>query len=483
MPDQSSLGRRPVVGFVPVFLANLLPLVGVVRLGWDPATLVAIYAIEVLFSFPMAALKALFAQRLPRTDREDATVISVSNELIEKRGRLDVLPFLPPIYPRNVPFALAVFGAAAWVGMIVAFVLVELFPLVGVLARTEVIAGVLALVAGQSIETYRDYLRDDRYETTTPYAVIETPARQAFFLVFVLFAVPAIGTDGAGAALGAFVFVKLLVEWSAHRATDGGGRLTRWLSGPDGVAVDGDDQVSVPVGEPDDRVSTDGRAVLYTGLFDTLSRLAPFYASWFLIGWLVVLAVLGDGASRSAAIRSGLLVCGLFVALLAVRIATFYLRYGPLEYRRYGDRIVAYDALLGEPQWSAQIGTLRDVAVVPDRLPDRLFGTRTIAATTGWGDDERRRTIGPVGDADALVESFELPVRTTELEPGPIDRRVAALVAASVATVAVVAGLVAFGPWLSSTASLYVVFLLPFVALPLRGLWKRAYPDPDPDER
>lgn len=106
VPHPPTRGRG-VTGFAPVFVANLLPLVGVLRLGWDPATLVLIYGLEVSLSLLLAGGKALFAQRPPPTDRDG--VVSVSEaSLTAKRGRVRVHDALPPIYPRNVPFALSV---------------------------------------------------------------------------------------------------------------------------------------------------------------------------------------------------------------------------------------------------------------------------------------------------------------------------------------------------------------------------------------
>nr|WP_279387016.1 DUF6498-containing protein [Natrarchaeobius halalkaliphilus] len=80
------------------------------------------------------------------------------------------------------------------------------------LTRPEVWLGVAALVVGQGAETWHDYRRGGRYETTSPYAVVETPARQAFFLIFVLLVA---AERGGAAVLVAFVAVKLLVDWSA----------------------------------------------------------------------------------------------------------------------------------------------------------------------------------------------------------------------------------------------------------------------------
>jgi hypothetical protein len=378
MPVPNSTERRSTaVEFVPILVANLLPLVGVSQLGWDPSTLVTIYAAELLLSFPLAGAQALFAGRPPQSERDGTTVLSVSNDLIRKRGHITMRSWLPPLYPRNIPFAVTVVGAAGWFSIFVGIVLSGAIPVVEILGRPEIIASVAALVVGHSIETWRDYFRGGQYETVTPYAVVETPARQAFFLTFALFVMPGVDVAGAGVVLGAFVLVKILGEWSAFRASQGGnGRLTGWLAGPDADGAPEADPPTLPDSEPDARVRTDGRTVFWTGVLRTLVRLRPIYGSWSLIGWFTSLAVFGgDEVSRSLAVGSGLVIGGLVAALLGVEIGTYWLRYAPLEYRRYGDRLVAYDRILDEPQWSHPLGELRDVAVVADRLPDRLFGT------------------------------------------------------------------------------------------------------------
>lgn len=163
-----------------------------------------------------------------------------------------------------------------------------------------------------------------------------------------------------------------------------------------------------------------------------------------------------------------------------MRVLLVYLRYGSLEYRRYGDRIVAYDTLLDEPQWSASVPVLRDAQVVPDRLADRLLGTRTIAVTTGWGDDETRRYLGPTADAAGLVEAFELPVRTTELDP--IDRRPIGVVVACLVAFGGTCIVLALGPWLTLGELLfgglaYGVLGISFVGFALRLVWVQAYPE------
>lgn len=185
MPSIAHRSRQNASGttaFFPVLLANLIPLVGVLRLGWDPATLAAVYAIEVVLSIPLAGVKALFAARPPPEDRE-AGVISVTEApLSSKCGAVRPVSWLPPIHPRNVPFAAAVCGAAAWIALVVGVAFSQVFDVPALLGRPAILASALALVAGEAIDVARDYLGRRRYVETSPYAVVETPARRAFFL-------------------------------------------------------------------------------------------------------------------------------------------------------------------------------------------------------------------------------------------------------------------------------------------------------------
>ncbi|WP_459824094.1 DUF6498-containing protein [Halorubrum luteum] len=480
MPSTSDLGpHRSPLGFAPLLLANLIPLGGVIWLDWDPATLVAIYALELLFTFPLAGVKALFAARPPRTDHEGSSVVSVSNELTEMRGSVELVSWLPPLYPRNLPFATTVVLGAVWFVIAGGVVLSNVVSLGDALTRPEVLVSALALVVGQSIETWRDYLRGG-YETASAYAVIETPARQAFFLVFVLMVTPGIGVIGVEGVLSVIVLVKLLIEWSAYRAaTDGTGRVTGWLSGPDPLETD-PSPISVPDGRPDAVVSTQRRAALYDAVFDVVGSRAPFLVMPFIFVWFVVLIVLGDGASPVLTVGVSVAIGVAFLGSLTLRVLMEYLRYGSLEYRRYGDEIVAYDTLLATPQWSASIPVLRDVQVVPDRLADRLLDTRTIVVTTGWGDDETRRYLGPTADADHLVDTFELPVRTIDLDP--LDRRPIAVVLVSLVAFGGVVVVLAIGPWIPLGELLfggltYGVFGIPIGGLLLRFVWGQAYSD------
>lgn len=158
--------------------------------------------------------------------------------------------------------------------------------------------------------------------------------------------------------------------------------------------------------------------------------------------------------------------------MLAARTAASYLRFAPLEYRRYDDSLVAYDSWLDEPQWAAPLEEFRDVSVLTDRIADRLTGARTFRFTVGWGD-ETDRQVGPVADPAGAIDAFELPVSDTDAEP--LDRRY--VLAGSVGVLAYVAVVATSPLWADSALIFFGAFGFPFVTLFATSLWRRSYPD------
>lgn len=456
--------------FVPTFLVNLVPLGGVVWLGWDPVTVLTIYAIEVVLSFPLAGMKALFAQQPPRVDEE--SMVDVSNSfLTEKRGQVE-LRWLPPIHLRNIPFVVTVFGSSLAAMMVVSFLLSWTIPGPDVLTRRPVVVSVLVLLSGQLYDIGSDYFRGGRYKDVSPYAVVETPVRQLAVLVM-LFMNPLVG-EGAYpvVVLAVFVVFKLLVEWSAFRATHGEpGRLTSWLSGPDDES-DLPGPPTVPPGEPDVRFQTDNSAVTYHAVFHALTKPAVSYAQLFGFLWLFFLLVFGG--ARAVAVT--LLVVSLFLTALLVKSAGCYLRYAPLEYRQYDDTIVAYDTWLDEPQWASSVDVLRHVSLVRDSLADRLCDTRTISLTVGVGERERSLEVGPLTAPEEFVDTFELPILTTDLES--MHRGLLTSAAVCFGLYLGLLLLLTVSPWATGDSIVSSIWLLPLVVVPW-GLWQASYPSKD----
>jgi len=466
----ASLSSLPAgIGFLPVLSANLLPLVGVLWFGWDPETLLAVYALELLLLFPLSGVKALFAGRPPSSSREGGVLSRSESDLVDKRGSVTIHDRLPPVYPRNVPFATAVVGGGAWVGVFLLAPLSEVISVFDVLARPEAVVSVAALVVGQVGETAAAFLRGDRYAGRSPYALVEIPARQAMFLACFLFVVV---LGGATVALAAFVLVKLLFEWSGFRADrGGGGRLTGWLAGPDSEATR--DSLDVPDGRPAVEINVDRRAVVTAAVWRAVTTTGPFYVTMAAMVWIGGTAFVAEEASLAVWVGFGLFGLALLAFMLAGDVVEDTLASGWLTYRRFGGRLVAHDRLTGEPQWATAVGDLRDAEVVATRPTDRYLGTRTIAATVGWGDDETERAFGPVADAERVVEAFDLPVESVAL--APLDRRFVGAAVASVVLTAVGVVTVVTTPLGPSTSWLLALFLFPVFAAVPKGFWTLAH--------
>ncbi|WP_424009212.1 DUF6498-containing protein [Haloferax denitrificans] len=468
--DASSSSLPAGLGFLPVLSANLLPLAGVLWFDWDPETLLAVYVLELLLLFPLSGVKALFAGRPPTSSRDGGVLSLSESDLVDKRGGVTLHDRLPPVYPRNVPFATAVVSGGAWVGVFLLAPLSEVVSVLDVLARPEAVVSVAALVVGQIGETAATFLRGDRYAERSPYALVEIPARQAMFLACFLFVVV---LGGATVALAGFVLVKLLFEWSGFRAEQGGGRLTNWLSGPDGDATR--ESLDVPEGRPADAIDVDRRAVVAAAVWRAVTTTGPFYVTMAAMVWLGGTAFVVEGTPSLAVwVGFGLFGLALLAFMLVGDAVEDTLASGWLTYRRFGDRLVAHDRLTGEPQWVAAVGDLRDAEVVATRPTDRYLGTRTVAATVGWGDEEAERTLGPVADAEAFVEAFDLPVESVALSP--LDRRFVGAAVASVVLTAVGVVTVVVTPLGPSTSWLFALFLFPVFAIVPKGFWSLAHP-------
>ncbi|CAI49023.1 uncharacterized protein NP_1864A [Natronomonas pharaonis DSM 2160] len=468
---------RPLT-FAPMFLANLLPLVGVVWLDWSAETLVIIYVVEVLVVFPLAGLKALFAQQPPKEDRESGVISVTESDLVDKHGSVTIHERLPPVYPRNLPFASNVIAFTVWVAIFVGVAISGLGPLADAVHIPTVLVAVGGLLIGHVVELWREYFGQRRYEDVSPYAVVETPARQAFLLMFLLIVLPQTQPTAGTFVLGAFVFVKLLVDWSGFRAErGGGGRLTGWLSGPEPDAeasAAAPEPPSVPDADPSEVVATSRRSAALAAASAALTKRAPFHVPYLFVLWVLVSAFgLGGDASPLAALAVTGIIIGLFGVIVAGDVLEEILRHDAMEYRRCGDHLVAYDTRLETPQWAAPVDTLRGVDLVCDRFADRYYGTRTVTVTTGWGDSETERLVGPVDDPETLVAAFELPISDTDLTP--FDRRVGAAVVAGAVLVVVAAAAMAFLPSVPPGGLFYLFFLFPVVALTLRGVWRLGY--------
>lgn len=480
MSDRPELPAS-VTEFVPTAAANLVPLVGVLALGWDADTLTFVYAVELVVAVLFAVPKSLFAQQPPGYDPEEESdddaytwssrtpASKPEASALERRvGSLDLAGWLPPVYPRSVPSLSTWLDATVFLTLVSSgFLIATLDPLTIVGDRT-VLVSVGSLVVSHGVTFVRGYLGRRRYETATPKSVAAVPLQEAS----VVAAVVVVGSQLATTdLLAVVVLAKLLVEWEWFRGEDG---FFGWFADADdhdgptaATLLATDPSAELPETESSVTVRPDRRAVVATGLVRAANRLLVRIPLLALV-WLVLV-----GAWELPWVAVTVVAFGV-VPLVWCTLWTveYTLAHGWVVYQRRGDTVVASDELVDAVQWTAPVGAFRDVTLRDEYLSDRVYDTRTIALTPTTADHEW--VAAHLRSATDAVEAFELPLADTTV--GPLDRRVVwtTLSLAAVATVAVAVAVfvVPIGP--VSTLAL-VTLGVPFTFLSLQVVWDRAY--------
>jgi len=150
--------KRSITATAVTVVGNLLPLWGVWFGDLAVGSLLVIYWIEGVATVLFATVKALLA----RQGSPDITSIEPLSELREKRGGVSLRPGWPPVYPRNVPFALSVLGL--WTATVVPVTAAYWFVVAPPVRLTPVLAlGVAGLLVAQSREFLFDFLADSEY--------------------------------------------------------------------------------------------------------------------------------------------------------------------------------------------------------------------------------------------------------------------------------------------------------------------------------
>ncbi|WP_135851870.1 DUF6498-containing protein [Halorussus salinus] len=260
--DERPGAREDLREFLPVVCSNLLPLGGVILLGWEVVEVLATYWIEMAAMLVVYSAAALFAERRIVLDGRSMLLPGVSDETDlgqkwEGEPRPTHLPGpLPPVYRRNafMVFMSLVFGAF-WVG----FPVFGDFPYIDLASAVSptVLLAAFGIVVSQLAEIRREFFGKRRYEEMSVHMVLEIPIRSIVFMGTVLLILHFFGILlllGIHETFGPSVFdtvltgrvlavcyalvvmvAMLAVEWSrfwAHREPDPGG-LASWFTPED----------------------------------------------------------------------------------------------------------------------------------------------------------------------------------------------------------------------------------------------------------
>lgn len=400
--DETTGGRWR--SLVSVVVTNLIPLGGVLALGWDVAALLVLYWAELGVVFVWTAVKALFAARA--SHNLSLTWKLPLDGLLEKRGGVSMWS-LPPMYPRNVPVALTLLAlmGLVWLPTGVSLLAVgagDVFADQGTTVTVAVAAG--ATFVSRGVAVWADYLRTGQYRAASAQSVVpEKYVVGLWALMLSAWLVADAETAdaagiGGGIALVAVVLVKLaaeVYEWAAD--ADSASSVGARIFGTADESDDADQMPELPGEDPVFRTATNPRAVRFAGLLPGFLLTATNGAVFVLLVGCFIAAFFSGSLWVTAA------AVGIVAVLATGTVAATCLQAGAVEYRVYEDALVAYDRRLRTPQWRVAYGELRGVSVSREPLRSRLFGTNTVKLDRGDGALRLRY----LPDAERLADELD----------------------------------------------------------------------------
>ncbi|ELY75419.1 DUF6498-containing protein [Natrinema gari] len=328
--------------------ATLSPAIGIGWFGWDLLPLLVVYWLEAVVYVTRCSLESLFAGR--PVDDDYYGLFLPLERLREKRGSVRVVEWLPPVFPRNVPFALNGGWLLFALGTLGALTMLFARP-PGTLERGTLvgIGGATVLVVGRHAATLLESIRSDRYKTWTALSPFARRRRLAVGIVAVL--VPIVGLGATRTELGLTATVGLLLATKLwYDLLD--------LRTPDDQPTDpqrDETAIDVPETAPLAVGHTDGRGIALDALVlgAMLALLPP-------VGFVILFSSVAVGLW--VGLPAGVATVVLLVAArAALELPIASLRVGAVEYRVYDAAVIAYDTRLDAPQWRLPRCEITDV--------------------------------------------------------------------------------------------------------------------------
>ncbi|OYR64332.1 DUF6498-containing protein [Halorubrum ezzemoulense] len=402
-------GRRPRV--LSVALANLLPLVGVVSLGWNAAALMTLYWFELGIASGWALVRALFAGRPSEIERDGLLIGPLAQRRVAlsipwtgvqvRLSSLLVLPVAAPIL------------AVVWlvVGTLTVGVVVEEGN-VSTVVDTVALA-TLALFIGEGVTTLVEYFgRGEHRDHSAQTAIQGVFAQGAAIFFGALFTVTIVGAGTLEEdtpisaidpdAIGIPLLLGIVaVKFAFDLASLYGDRLAAFdESSSLDLGLSYDPPAAEPVdgslAKPTETVRQPRRARLAGALTTPLGH--P--GLWYIGGGLALLGLLfafgGDWGTVA------LLLAAALAVPLALAALDHELRHGLVEYRAGDGALVARDRLSGATMWRVEPWDETDLRVERRRL-DRRLGTETVVIELR--DDEYR--IPGLDDPEPVLDVFD----------------------------------------------------------------------------
>ncbi|GAA0510416.1 hypothetical protein SAMN04488066_11749 [Halorubrum aquaticum] len=402
-----------------VAVANLLPLVGVVWLGWNAAALVTLYWFELGIAAFFAVVRGLFAGRPSDLDT-DALVFGAlaSKPLALSIPRTGVRIHLSSVL--SLVVVAPILGVTWFVlgGVVLGFVGADSLPSAALETVTIAVGVVLLSEAGTTVLDY--FHRGGYREESAGTAVSGVFFRLATVLVGGILTVTvvaeAIGVDGDATAteaadpvaFGVPILVGVvLVKFAFDLAGLYGDRLAaidESAGGPFGWSREPPtrDPVEDDLADADRRIRPSIAGRLFGEPVSPVEHPGPWYLSV-----VCLLVALLFALGRAWGIVLGLVAVAVAIPPVAVAIDSL-VRYGAVEYRidADGDAIVGYDRACGTALWRVEPWDEEGLRIERDRLDERL-GTSTVAVELRDREVRLPRLPADEDGTDRVVDVFD----------------------------------------------------------------------------
>jgi hypothetical protein len=411
-------GRRPRL--VGVTVANLLPVGGVVLLGWSIVTLLTLYWLELVVAGVFALGGSLFQP--PQNFDEDMLIVG---PLAAREVGIPVPGTGHQLYVAKLlvtPILVCFFG---FVWIVSAAVISAPFGTPGEQALTNATVGAFCTAGTTAVGTVVDAVRDGGRDPELAVVAVLFRTGGAFLAGLATIVLVGAATSGpettiaevdAGAVLGPLLLIVVSVKYGVDLAVLYRDRLRE---GVDRLEADlGLDDDTGDTTDTEDAVDTEattptGEAEAETVQFDRCVR--PTHRARFLgaitrahhhvsVALTVLLGVsIGGLLAGSGAWGTATTVFGLAASVATLLVGADYLvGHAGVEYRIGDDSVVAHDTLFDTQLWRVAAWDERALRVERSRL-DRLLGTETLVIVLPGTE----RRLAHLPSADTVVGAFD----------------------------------------------------------------------------
>jgi hypothetical protein len=411
MVPEVSRRPRPSGKLVALVVNSLLPLVGVITLGWNAAALLLLYWLEFGSGTFWALVRALLAGRPSELEFDSDHV--VFNAIGEKRTPIRIPYSNLQIHPSSIPVVCISGPILGVLWLLVGAVTVGTVT-TGTISSSADVAVMLCAVGifvSHGIATGISYIGDGEYREHSAQTVTLSVLKQLGVIILLVLGMLPFASElfGEDIGLGTLVLATIVVlKFGFDLAGHYDDRLAEFDRRNGGIFGWSTNPPEPEPIEPLTTVTTRVRPTRWNlflkGIVDA-SRI-PQTPSILLFGFLFA-AMFFAGGDRLVSV--GLLAASVGFPVVTSTVDN-WIRYGSMEYQIDDKTIVGYDRLLDGPQWRVDAWDERGLRVETTWLDDRL-GTETVVVELA----ETEHRIPLLSEPDIVLDVFgRRPSRSSE---------------------------------------------------------------------